>query len=383
MLAETAHTDSSAMAERLKAARQRAGLTQEAAAAHLQVARTTLVAMERGQRRVRPEELRALADLYGLSVNALLRPSTVLVDLAPKFRALPQNHDDPARIAVDLLTALAAAEVELERLLDQPLRPAYPPERPLYPGDLREQAEDAAMDLRSRLGLGLAPMGDIVSLLELELGVRVFIRRLESRIAGLFAYQEEVGACMLLNRNHPRERRALTAAHELGHLLMARRETEIVEADHRAESREERFAKFFSYSFMMPAAGIRQRFRAFAQEAGRFSPRHLILMAFSFSVSMEAMGRRLEELELLPRGTWDSLKERGFSGAMVKEVLGDRATADDSPVPPRLWLLAAEAHRRELLSEGQLARMLKMDRLEIREILDLEERHAAWSVAPE
>ena len=36
----------------------------------------------------------------------------------------------------------------------------------------------------------------------------------------------------------------------------------------------------------------------------------------------------------------------------------------------RLGLLAAEAQRRELLSEGQLARLLRLDRVELREILD-------------
>lgn len=37
---------------------------------------------------------------------------------------------------------------------------------------------------------------------------------------------------------------------------------------------------------------------------------------------------------------------------------------------PRLWLLATEAYRRDLLSEGQLARMLRMDQLEVRSMLD-------------
>ena len=36
----------------------------------------------------------------------------------------------------------------------------------------------------------------------------------------------------------------------------------------------------------------------------------------------------------------------------------------------RLNLLAAEAHRRGLMSEGQLARLLRLDRIELREILD-------------
>ena len=40
------------------------------------------------------------------------------------------------------------------------------------------------------------------------------------------------------------------------------------------------------------------------------------------------------------------------------------------PTTLRLNLLAAEAWRQELLSEGQLARLLQLGRVELREILD-------------
>jgi hypothetical protein len=46
--------------------------------------------------------------------------------------------------------------------------------------------------------------------------------------------------------------------------------------------------------------------------------------------------------------------------------------ARPTPTAPRrcVSLLATEAYKRELLSEGQLARLLKMDRVELREMLD-------------
>lgn len=43
------------------------------------------------------------------------------------------------------------------------------------------------------------------------------------------------------------------------------------------------------------------------------------------------------------------------------------------PVSRRLGLLAAEAHRRELLSEGQLARLLRLGRVDLRRILEAAE----------
>jgi hypothetical protein len=87
-------------------------------------------------------------------------------------------------------------------------------------------------------------------------------------------------------------------------------------------------------------------------------------------VSEEALCRRIEGLNLLPSGTWDSLRDRGFSGDLVRQVLGDRAASEESNFPPRLWYLAGEAYRRGLLSEGQIARMLKTDRVELRAMFD-------------
>ena len=71
---------------RLRGAREAAGLTQTDAATDLRVARTTLIAMEQGRRRVRIDEIQHLARLYGTSVNAVLRREAVHVDLVPRFR---------------------------------------------------------------------------------------------------------------------------------------------------------------------------------------------------------------------------------------------------------------------------------------------------------
>ena len=54
------------------------------------------------------------------------------------------------------------------------------------------------------------------------------------------------------------------------------------------------------------------------------------------------------------------------------------------PTTLRLGLLASEAWRKDLLSEGQLARLLHLDRVQLREILDGEEAEGGDSIgAPE
>src|SRR5262249_42410241 len=144
--------------ERLRLAREGANLTQADAAAALSLARTTLIAIEQGQRRIRIAELHPLAHLYGTSVNALLRREAVQVDLAPQFRKLGIKNDNAVEHAVRLLSELVKGEIELENLLGVGRVRNYPPERPILPGDVKTQAEQDALQLRQWLGLGLNPI---------------------------------------------------------------------------------------------------------------------------------------------------------------------------------------------------------------------------------
>src|SRR5580765_5781080 len=289
--------------ERLRLARDAANMTQAAAAQSISVARTTIVAIEQGQRRVRMNELQKLAKAYRTSVNALLRREAVHVDLAPRFRKLNGNHNG-TNAAAELLADLAKAEVELENLLGVQRVRNYPPERPLLPGDVRAQAEQDATELRQRLGLGIAPISDLVTILEMELGVRIYVRRFDGRISGLFAYDDAIGACMLLNANHPRDRRAQTAGHETGHFVSTRRQPEILYQHEEENSREERYAATFARALLTPARGVLQKFQEVTAGADRITRRHIIVLAHYFGVSREAIVRRLEELGSVKPGTW-------------------------------------------------------------------------------
>src|SRR3546814_20402342 len=90
------------LGERLKLARETAGITQADAASEIEVARTTLVAMEKGERRVRIQELTKLASFHGTAVNALLRPEAVPVDLVPRFRRLRETANPTVRKGISL-----------------------------------------------------------------------------------------------------------------------------------------------------------------------------------------------------------------------------------------------------------------------------------------
>ncbi|RYG89103.1 MAG: ImmA/IrrE family metallo-endopeptidase [Alphaproteobacteria bacterium] len=368
--------DPIALGERLRLARDAAKITQAQAAEAIAAVRTTLVAIEQGGRRPRLDELQTLARLYGTTVNALLRRESAKIDLRPRFRRT-QDGGSAVEAASALLTDLVKAEVELEDLLGAVRSRSEPSERPILPGNVLAQAEEDAFELRQWLGIGDAPVHDVVSILELQLGARVFVRSLEAKISGLYAYDEGAGPCILLNAAHPRERRAQTAAHELGHYISTRRAPDSLYEGSPEQTREERYANAFARAFLTPARTVKSMFRDTTAGASNLTRRHVIVLAHAFGVSREAMVRRLEELDLVPSGTWDWFgRTGGITNDQARQVLGENPGFDprgedaNRSVSLRLQLLAAEAWKRDLLSEGQVASLLKIDRVHARELID-------------
>lgn len=376
-MSSSKHLADDAIGERLRAARVAAGQTQEEVGAALGLARTTVVAIENGTRKVRPEELVSYARLLGLNIHALLRDERT-VDFTAQFRRQQSSREGrrPKLLqesidAERLLQRLASSYLSVEQLLGRPLRYDYPPEVRLLRGGVASRAEDAAIELRARLGLGLRPIQDLVGLAEGELSMRVFERPLPSAIAGAFAYDDYAGACVLVNGNHPRERRAWTLAHEMGHFLSARRVGDVLTLEE-SEHHREQFSDAFAAALLMPAAAVRDRFADVCEGEGKFSARSLVYLARAFHVSVEAMARRLERLSLLPQGTYAALRERGFSVKLVDQVEPAAAVSGGLllPAPQRFNMLVAEAYAKGLLSEGQCAASLVLDRVAVRELLE-------------
>ena len=361
--------------KRLRLARENAGLTQAGAAGAVDLSRTTLVAIEKGDRPARDAELLSLVDLYGVTMNEMLRREAVHVDLIPRFRKLGSQVETGIDEAITILNDFVTAEVELETILGIERPSNLPPERPLLPGDVRKQAEADALEQRQRLGLGQGPIRNVFSLLELDLGIRVYAHPLKNHVSGLFAYDDDVGACILINSNHRYERQVATGTHELGHTISARRRPDVCHDGFQHNSREERYATAFAPAFMMPARTVMQKLSEIRAGSKRLTRRHVIILAHYFGVSREALVRRLEALDLAPEGTWDWFdRNGGITDAQAEEVLGAPFAAGfalaDRPTPTsvRLETLAAQALERDLLSEGQVAELLKIDRFKARRL---------------
>ena len=369
------NTDLSALAERLLAARKSVGITQDTAAAHLDMSRPTFIAIEKATRRPRPEELAKLAALYKTSVSTLLRQATQPPKLQPHLRSAfngeAQDHDE-LEIAIAKLTGFVDDYLFLENKLDAKPVTNFPPRihGPVAP--IERFAEHCAQEERSRLNLGgHLPIYTLREVLE-DVGVHVFLDALPSKLAGLYVFVPDFGYCVLINKLHPKERRRWTTAHEYGHFLMDRDKPGV---DYlrpmQRKPENERFADAFAAAFLMPDAGVQRRFYEEVERKSDFNVGDLCRMADYYAVSLMAMTLRLESLGLVGRGTWDGIKESGVAARDLKREAGVQDAPDGDSVdtfPDRYKLLAVQAWASEKISTGTLARLLRCSLVEAREI---------------
>lgn len=366
--------DPKALGEKLQSARKALGLTQQWVAEHLKIARTTLTAIEKGERVIRPDELVQLAQLYNEPVNRLLRHPDLSGQGEPfvvQFRkALSETDGQDFEQAIQEFQRLCEDYVYLESLTNSPLPKKYPPVYEIGGFDPIKRAEDVATAERNRLGLGDGTIADFERILENEVGIRIFGMPLPSQVAGLFAYSDKLGACIAVNSKHPVDRQLMSLIHEYAHFLTRRKKADIFVLK---KSTTERFAEAFARFFLMPATGLQRRFHEIKlTKKGMITPADLLALADLYSVSFQALVLRLEELRLLPKGTWDTLREHRFQVRKAQDMLGiaPKKGAAEMLLPYRYRSMAVQAWNAGKLSEGQLAKILRTDRVHAREIID-------------
>jgi Zn-dependent peptidase ImmA (M78 family)/transcriptional regulator with XRE-family HTH domain len=369
--------DVAVLAERLTMARKTSGLTQEEAANYLGMSRPTFIAIEKGSRRPRPEELVKLAELYKESLNRFLRDESRPKAIRPHLRyALDASAEGMQEVeqAIEKLTKFVEDYQFLENLMQSKPITSFPPVVRIPPGPIDRFAEHCARQERARLNLGShQPIYTLRKVLE-EVGVNVFADELDSKLAGLYVFVPDFGYCILVNDRHPPDRRRWTIAHEYGHFLADRDKPGVdylKPMGRRPES--EKFADVFAAAFLMPETGVQQRFYEEVDRTGDFTVGDLCRMADFYLVSLHAMTWRLEALGLLPKGSWDEINATRVPIADIKREAGINQGNERDSVeryPNRYKLLGVQAFLAEKLSEGQLARILRTSRIEAREIVD-------------
>ena len=367
--------DPRTLGRRLQNARQARSMTQQDVADQLDAARTTVTAIEKGERRIQPEELLRLSELYGRSIGYLVREREPAESFGVQFRAFLKEEETTAtnselEQAVNDFQDLSEDYAVLESLNGIESLGQYPVEFKIGRSRPELAAQEAAESERNRLGLGDGPIVYLREVLENDVGIRIFYIRMPSRVAGMFAFSDELGGCIAVNVRHPEERRRWSMAHEYGHFLSGRYQAEVSSTGQAGrKSLPERFADAFARFFLMPSAGLHRRFNQVLRVSeGRMTIGELVRLAHHYVVSVEAMMLRLEELRLIPSGTWQRLRDQKFKVREAQAELGlEPPQQEGDTLPLRYKLLAVRAFEDEKITEGQLARYLRTDRVSARD----------------
>jgi Zn-dependent peptidase ImmA (M78 family)/DNA-binding XRE family transcriptional regulator len=371
--------DARELGRELKYAREQRGLKQAEAAEIINVARTTLTAIEKGERKIKVDELIELARAYGRQVSDFVRPRPTAAPLQIQYRGPAQPTEaDKQKIAQAQyeLEELCRNYLELEEITGMPLIPNYPPEYKITNLKAEQVAEDIAMQERNRLGLGDGPIPILRNILEEDVGLRIFYLPLSpSKFSELYSYGQNLGGCLVVNILHPEERRRWSLAHGYAHFLVHRYQpSAYIEGSYKREQ----FADYFAMYFLMPTSSLVRRYNKMYQSKGGMTAAGLCILANYYGVSVAALTRRLEGMQLAPRGTWDRLKNNGFKVREAQRQLGLPAIpAQEQELPMRYQYLAVEAYKEGLISEGKFAKFLQVDRLEARGVTQVLLEHAA------
>ncbi len=396
------------LGRRIRAARESCGLTQEQLGEPADLSRIAVGQIESGARSVSSLELDRIAYAVGRDIKSFFADSFVEQDaLAALFRSDDELAQQAELVkALQDSLALGREMTTLARLLGidraQLLTATYALPVPKSRWEAILQGQKVATEERQRLGMGMAPAGDLADLLESQ-GVRAAFVSLPANISGLTLADMNIGVFVVVNARHFAVRQRFSLAHEYAHVLMDRyRSGAISRAENRAELLEVR-ANSFAAELLMPADGVTQFVHGLGKgaqsrsqvavfdesEAVQVEQRatpgsqniqlyDAVLIAHHFDSSRIATLYRLKNMKLIDDSEFQRLKDEEDKGAgntiasflAVRESDRDQSSRDD--FRRRFMGLALEAYRRDEITKAkltELAAMVELSRREVEKVL--------------
>lgn len=210
--------------------------------------------------------------------------------------------------------------------------------------------EAAAAELRARWSLGVAPVRNVVHLLESK-GVRVFSLALDAVEVDAFSFWSGDIPVVLLNTRKSAEHSRFDAAHELAHLVLHRH-------GELGGQELERDANAFASAFLMPRESVLAR-------APRFPTVDMLVASKKFwNVSVAALCYRLHHVGLISewhyRQLFIEIGRRGYRTAEPYE-----SPRETSQVMAKVFA----ALRQEGVSKAAVAESLLVPAEEIEELV--------------
>ncbi len=331
--------------DRILQARKSAGLSLRVLAEKAGISAMAISKYENDQSTPSSRVLLSLADALGVRVEYFFRTSKVQLKEVEyrKHSKLPKKTLD--QIEGDVIEQIERF-LELEEFL--PTSPieifSLPDELPFV--ESYDDIERVAQMIRDAWGLGENPISDLIDTLE-EKGIKVFrSNALHGEKFDGLAAQVNGTPIIVVGRDWPGDRQRFTLAHELGHLVLAKRLS--------GELDEEKAAHRFAGAFLAPASEV---LKELGNKRKWLDPVELCILKSAYGLSMQGWLYRAYDLGILNQvvftGMWSLFREKGWKRLEPGE-----------PYPseqPKLFMqLVFHACAEELISESKAAELLGM-----------------------
>lgn len=286
--------------------------------------RQTVADIEAGKRRIQPEELIRLTEIFGVDLEHLTDPFRLVGEGRFNFRTADVSGD-----VIDEFEAQAGRWIATYRELrtEAGLRSS----RLTHKLDLRERssfedAQEAGEQVHALWKLGDVPAARLPDAIREELDTEVLFVDAPPGLSGAAIDLPGLNA-ILINRSEPAGRRNFDLAHELFHLLtweaMPPTRVEPQEIPRRKGNRVERLAENFAGALLMPGRILRERWKDRGDEE---LTEWLNRTATDLQVTALALKWRLVAANLLAKPDARRIEDRDLAA---------NGGAAQAPAPPR------------------------------------------------
>jgi Zn-dependent peptidase ImmA (M78 family)/transcriptional regulator with XRE-family HTH domain len=356
------------LAERLREAREAAGLSIRDAAARLGFTNyQTLSSIEKGEREVKASELALFGKTYFCSLNKLLigdetQPSAVhfLWRQAPTERkteveAFIKHRFEEYHLLEKLL---GLTQDEASVIIS------------VSPADVRTKfkVDALATKVSNLLNLGSRPAMSLQKVMEQMLRTKLLFVELSDFGSAASTVHPEFGAAIVINSEEAPWRINFTLAHELFHIITwSTFNPSELEQDEALFREIERKADRFASSLLLPETAVREEL--IARSTGqKLSFSDIVDVAREFGVSTQALLYRMANMQLIEWLKADELAKNDELMMIDRRVR--REAGCEVPSSQRFIQLAVKCLRKGLISRGKFSELLAIDRADIDEVLE-------------
>ena len=322
--------------EAVRTARIAAGSTQEHLSEQAGITQAALSRYENGLRQPDEQALEQMAGVLGVT-GRLLRRAGAIGGSAAVNAHMRRRATAPAKAWRRVEAQLNILRVQMNQLLEE--IDFDPPNTAPSLDPMDYPPADAAALTRAKWRMTMGPVRSITGWMEAA-GCLVLEWDFGTpRIDGMSQWVDD-HPVLAVNSRMPTDRKRLTLAHELGHIVM---HSEPVHLDKALEQE----ATDFAAEFLMPAAAIEPELHNLT--LGRLGD-----LKRKWMVSMAALIERAHELEMITPAKRTSLyKMLSAKGWRKREPLGEQMP----PEQPRIPSLIVERLRRLGYTTGQIAEL--------------------------